>query len=201
MVLTSRLRDAFLLVFELDANHPRKGTQIPYLAHLLSVCAMVLYAGGDEEQACAALLHDTLEDHPDSVTYEWLESRFGKSVADMVTALSDTPQDYRGGKKPEWKVRKEAHLRRLSQEGPKVMLISAADKLDNAQAILADYKKVGEKLWERFNAGREGQIWYYQELVKTYRAAGFSNSVTEELERVVDELNGGRIGLNNQEEK
>lgn len=106
MLLTPRLRDAFALVFELDANHPRKGTDIPYLAHLMSVCATVLTHGGDEDQACAALLHDTLEDHAKSVTLESLQARFGSRVAGMVEALSDTPKDYKGGEKPGWLDRK-----------------------------------------------------------------------------------------------
>jgi (p)ppGpp synthase/HD superfamily hydrolase len=173
MVLTPRLRDAFLLVFELDANNPRKGTEIPYLAHLLSVCSLVLYDGGDEDQACAALLHDTLEDHPDSVTYQLLETRFGKSVADIVAALSDTPKGYRGGEKPKWRTRKEEYLEHLKKAPPEVLRISAADKLDNARAIQSDYRKVGEEVWKRFKAGREEQTWYYRELVKTYRTAGF----------------------------
>lgn len=188
MTLTPRLRDAFLLVYELDANHPRKGTTIPYLAHLMGVCAMVLAHGGDEDQACAALLHDTLEDHAKSVDYETLEARFGKKVADLVAALSDTPRGYRGGEKPGWRKRKEGYLKRLGREGKRVLLVSSADKLDNARAILGDYKKIGEKLWERFNAGRDGQLWYYRNLVKAYRTAGLRNQVTEELERVVGEL-------------
>lgn len=188
MQLTPRFLDAMKLVFELDANHPRKGTDIPYLAHLMSVCAMVLTQGGDEDQACAALLHDTLEDHAKSVTYEALKARFGKKVADLVAALSDTSRGYRGGEKPDWWKRKRAYLKRLSRKGKRVLLVSSADKLDNARAILADYKIIGEKLWPRFEAGREGQLWYYRELVRTYRAAGFRNPVTVELEGVVAKL-------------
>lgn len=188
MLLTPRFLDALKLVFELDANHPRKGTDIPYLAHLMSVCAMVLTGGGDEDQACAALLHDTLEDHGDRVTTDLLAERFGPRVRDLVLALSDTPKGYRGGPKPEWRPRKESYLEHLRKAAPDVLLISSADKLDNARAIFEDHKKIGDKLWSRFNGGKEGQLWYYWELVKTYRAAGFRNPVTRELERVVEEL-------------
>lgn len=188
MLLTPRFRDALNLVYELDANHPRKGTDIPYLAHLMSVCSMVLTGGGDEDQACAALLHDTLEDHAKSVTREALEARFGKRVCALVEALTDTPKRYRGGEKPEWRPRKEAYLRHLGKAKKEVLLISSADKLDNARAIFEDYKKIGDKLWPRFNGGKEGQLWYYRELVKAYRAAGFRNPVTRDLERVVEEL-------------
>lgn len=188
MLLTPRLRDAFLWVFELDADHLRKGTEIPYLAHLLSVCALVLYAGGDEDQACAALLHDTLEDHPTAVSAASLEQRFGKKVADLVAALSDTPADYRGGEKPEWRTRKEVYLRKLSQEGPEVMLVSAADKLDNARAILNDFRQVGSGVWARFKRGREEQLWYFGELLKIYRRAGMDNFIVRELARTLSQL-------------
>ena len=158
MTLTTRLLDAFKLVFELDANHPRKGTEIPYLAHLMSVCAMVLTGGGDEDQACAALLHDTLEDHAKSVTYEALEARFGKRVAALVSALSDTPKGYHGGPKTDWQRRKETYLRHLKKTKKEVLLISSADKLDNARAILNDYKKMGDRLWARFTKGKVDAI-------------------------------------------
>ncbi len=188
MQLTPRFLDALKLVFELDADHPRKGTEIPYLAHLMGVCATVLANGGDEDQACAALLHDTLEDHGDRVTPELLAERFGPGVRDLVLALSDTPEGYRGGPKPQWRPRKEAYLEHLKKAGSDVILVSSADKLDNARAILADYKKIGEELWPRFSGGREGQLWYYKELVQVYRLAGHDSPVTKELERVVEEL-------------
>lgn len=188
MLLTTRFLDALKLVFELDANHPRKGTEIPYLAHLMGVCATVLVNGGDEDQACAALLHDTLEDHPERVTPKSLEAKFGKKVAAMVAALSDTPNGYRGGPKPEWRPRKEAYLGHLRKAKKQVLLISSADKLDNARAILEDYRKIGDKLWPRFNGWKAGQLWYYRQVVEAYRAAGFRNPVTVELGRVVAEL-------------
>jgi GTP pyrophosphokinase len=188
MLLTPRFLDALRLVFELDANHPRKGTDIPYIAHLMSVCATVLTQGGDEDQACAALLHDTIEDHGDRIAPDMLAERFGARVRDLVTALSDTPEGYRGGPKPEWRPRKERYLEHLRKAAPDVLLVSSADKLDNARAILGDYKIIGDKLWSRFNGGKDGQLWYYQELVMAYRAVGFSNPVTGELERVVGEL-------------
>ncbi len=133
--LTPRLRDAIALVFELDTNHPRKGTEIPCLAHLMSVCSMVLAQGVDEDQACAALLHDTLEDHPQSVTYHSLRARFGQRVADMVAALSDMPQGYRGGPKPDWRTRKTAYIAHLRKTKKEVLLISSTDKMDDLRAI------------------------------------------------------------------
>ena len=67
---------------------------------------------------------------------------------------------------------------------------SSADKVDNARAVLADYRAVGEKLWERFNAGRKEQLWYYHSLVVAFREAGATGCLFEELDRTVSEIEG-----------
>ena len=61
-MLTSRYDDALLYASELHRTQVRKGTSIPYVSHLLSVSALVLKSGGDEDQAIAGLLHDAAED-------------------------------------------------------------------------------------------------------------------------------------------
>ncbi len=65
-----------------------------------------------------------------------------------------------------------------------MLLVSVADKLHNARAILRDYRAHGEALWERFNGGREGTLWYYRSLVEAYRTRGLGPYV-EELDEVV----------------
>ena len=162
---TTRLDDS--LVFAADAFRKiaRKGTGIPYLAHLLAVMVNVAEWGGDEDQLIAAVLHDTLEDI-EGATVQMLSQRFGKHVADMVLALSDTTDPTC---KPPWKERKLRYIRHLEHVPTDVRLVCAADKLHNAQSIRRDLKVLGEEIWSRFHATRDETLWYYREV---HRALG-----------------------------
>ena len=71
---------------------------------------------------------------------------------------------------------------------PAFLRVTVADKLDNVHSILADYARVGDKLWERFNTGREDQLWYYESAVKAYEVAGFRGPSLDELRRLVVEM-------------
>ena len=137
----------------------------------------------------AALLHDAVEDQGGAATREEIRRRFG----DRVVAIVDGCTDSDVTPKPPWKERKQAYLAHISAASPSVQLISASDKLDNARAILADYRSLGESLWTRFHGGRDGTLWYYRSLVEAFRKAG-SNALVEELDRVVrqiEDLAGG----------
>ena len=76
------------------------------------------------------------------------------------------------GRQPAWKARKQSYLDHLRDAAPSVLLVSCADKLHNARAILADYRRHGESLWDRFNGGREDILWYYGELARTFTQRG-----------------------------
>ncbi len=179
--LTSRFNGALEFAAVRHAGELRKGTEIPYVAHLLGTASIALEYGANEDEAIAALLHDAVEDG--KATLAEIRARFGDAVADIVAGCSDT--DVRP--KPPWRERKEAYIAHLRNASASVRLVSAADKLHNARAILRDYREMGEALWERFNGGRDGTLWYYRALVNAFRAAGTSRLV-EELDRVVSEL-------------
>ena len=166
----------------------KKGTSIPYISHLLGVCALVLEYGGSEEAAIAALLHDTLEDHPETVTPEILREKFGEGGLKIVEACTDTPPNYQGGQKPLWRERKEAYLNHIRRADFVICQVALADKLHNVRAILTDYKQIGDKLWPRFNEGKEGQLWYFRNLVSAFREAGIQSQMLEEFARSVTEL-------------
>lgn len=182
-LLSPRFERALVLANRLHARQKRKGTDIPYVAHLMTVAGIVLEAGGDEEMAIAALLHDAVEDQGGKPTLRKIRSLFGKRVADIVAGCTDSDAD----PKPPWRQRKEDYIAHLRHASPEVRLVSAADKLHNSRAALSDYRRVGEALWPRFSGRRDGTLWYYRTLVDTFRAAG-SNSVVDELGRVVAEL-------------
>ena len=153
----------------------RKGTNIPYLSHVLAVASLVLEYGGTETQAIAALLHDAVEDHGGEPRLRWLQAEFGDEVAEIVRSCSDSLADHPAAKAPWWE-RKVAYLDALEAEPQVAVLVSAADKLHNARAVLADYRTEGERLWDRFNAdaGRKGTLWYYTRLAELLqkRSAG-----------------------------
>lgn len=163
-------------------------TKIPYLAHLMSTAALVLEAGGDEEEAIAGLLQDSLEDcEYTQATYEELVDLFGERVAGIVRDCSDSEPD-EGAEKEPWRQRKEKYIAGLQHHHRDSILVSSADKLHNARSILADYRIHGDVLWKRFNAGRDDQLWYYRSLADTYRQ--LDSPLADELDRVVTELEG-----------
>jgi (p)ppGpp synthase/HD superfamily hydrolase len=170
----------------------RKGTQIPFMAHLLGVAALVMGENGQvdfpvtEEMVIAALLHDAVEDHGGEPRLRDIEHNFGAEVARMVEGLSDTLAEDASNKEP-WEERKRKYLERLRTEPREVKLISAADKLYNARSILDDYRKIGPEIWKRFKRGRDQQLWYFDAVLKEFKASG-TNRIVEELKRVVDEL-------------
>jgi (p)ppGpp synthase/HD superfamily hydrolase len=178
-----KFNQAFLFAARMHACQKKKGTDVPYLAHLMGVASLVLEAGGDEELAIAALLHDVVEDCGGIPMLKEVRRRFGKKVAHIVDGCTDayaTP-------KPPWRERKEQYIHRLRDEDDEVRLVSAADKLYNLRSILADYRELGEPFWERFNGKREGTLWYYRALNDEFLRKD-PNRITSELARVLAQL-------------
>src|SRR5206468_698078 len=136
-----------------------------------AVAAIVIDAGGSEDAAIAALLHDAVEDQPAlSGGVQGIRDRFGALVAKIVEGCSDT--DPSGGSRRDasnWRVRKQAYLDALSKKPADVLLVALADKVHNLRAIRIDLALNGEDVWARFNAPKEDQLWYYGELVAKFR--------------------------------
>jgi len=178
-----RFDQAFRFAAEKHATQTRKRTPVPYLSHLMSVAALVLEAGGDEDQAIAALLHDVVEDCGGEPVLAEVRQRFGERVAGIVQGCSDAYTI----PKPPWKQRKLDYLESLRRAGDDVRLVSAADKLHNVRTILADYRVEGDSVWNRFSGQRDGTLWYYRAVLDVLRA-GRPNRLLDELQRVVTEL-------------
>jgi (p)ppGpp synthase/HD superfamily hydrolase len=183
MIISPRFEEALIFAAQLHAHQTRKGTDIPYIAHLLAVTGLVLENEGSEDEAIAALLHDAVEDQGGAATREEIRRRFGATVAEIVDGCTDSDVN----PKPPWRRRKEGYVARLRAASPSVRLVSAADKLHNARTILADFRASGEPVWERFTGGRDGTLWYYRALTDAFRA-GASSPLVEELDRVVTEI-------------
>jgi (p)ppGpp synthase/HD superfamily hydrolase len=184
--LTARFREALWFAAFLHADQIRKGTDIPYVAHLLAVAVLVLEHGGGEDQAIAALLHDSAEDQGGALVLDQIRDRFGVKVASIVEACSDTTVV----PKPPWRERKERYIEHLADVSNDVLLVSLADKVHNARAILADYKRIGDALWDRFQGKKDGTLWYYEALVEAFANRGTWPELLAELKVVVLELRG-----------
>ena len=178
-----RLRRAFRYAAEKHDGQTRKQTAVPYLSHLMAVASLVLEAGGDEDLAIAALLHDVVEDCGGIARLREIRKQFGSRVAKIVEGCTDSF----GEPKPEWVERKKDYLREVKHADAETRLVSASDKLHNVRTILADYRQDGEAIWKRFSGKREGTLWYYRALNDEYRRRS-PNRSTRELEIAVAEL-------------
>jgi (p)ppGpp synthase/HD superfamily hydrolase len=181
--LSLRFEDAFRYAFELHARQTRKGGDVPYIAHLLGVTALVLEDGGDEDEAIAALLHDAVEDQGGKETREEIHRRFGERVARIVDGCTDADET----PKPPWRDRKNRYIEHIRHATPEVRRVSLADKLHNARTILRDFRRCRDDVWDRFTGGKAGTLWYYETLLQTYQECEDSY-LLEELKRVVSEL-------------
>jgi (p)ppGpp synthase/HD superfamily hydrolase len=182
-ILSDRYQAALSRAFQLHQGQYRKGSRIPYLAHLLSVSALVMENNGDEDQAIAALLHDAVEDQGGRPTLESIKRQFGERVADIVEGCTDAYAQ----PKPPWKGRKTTYLTKLMGADDSVLLVSLADKVHNARSILIDLKNNEDSVWDKFKGGKEGTLWYYQSLVEIFDKTSFT-ILKNELSLLVDEI-------------
>ena len=178
----ARLADAAAFAMEIHADQVRKGSEAPYISHLLGVASLVLEHGGDEDQAIAGLLHDAIEDQ--GIEQEpVIAARYGERVAAIVRGCTDADTL----PKPPWRERKEAYIGHLEHAGADIWLVSCADKLYNARSICTDLRQIGATVFERFTAGREGTLWYYGELAAVF-ARLLPGALSAELWRTVNEM-------------
>lgn len=182
--LGSEFQQALGYAAELHRTQTRKASSVPYIGHLLSVAGLVIEAGGDETAAIAGLLHDAAEDQGGEVTLAEIDERFGSEVARIVEECSDTMVT----PKPPWRQRKQDYIAHLDAVSDRTILVSLADKLDNARAILRDLRREGPKVWQRFNtADPQDHLWYYRSLLEVYQRRSDSWLV-DELRRVIGDL-------------
>jgi (p)ppGpp synthase/HD superfamily hydrolase len=178
-----RLQRAFRYAARLHDGQTRKQTAVPYLSHLMAVASLVLEAGGDEEVAIAALLHDVVEDCGGMPRLREIHKMFGPRVARMVEGCTDSFVE----PKPDWIDRKKGYLQEVKHADAETRLVSASDKLHNVRTILADYRLDGEAIWNRFNGRKEGTLWYYRALSDEYQRRD-RNRITRELAIAVADL-------------
>jgi (p)ppGpp synthase/HD superfamily hydrolase len=195
--LTDRFNDALVFTASLHCHQTRKGPQeVPYISHLLGVASLVLEADGDEDMAIAALLHDAVEDQGGYETLDRIREKFGERVAHIVEGCTD---DLTGHGRIGWCQRKTQYIAHLRDEtDEETRIVSLADKVHNARAILLDYIEYGDAVFTRFRARKEGTMWYYRTLVDAFRYAESKRPIQtfkhgherllRELDRLVEKL-------------
>ena len=180
-----RLIAATGVALEMHAAQVRKGSQVPYASHLFGTCSIALDHGADEDQAIAALLHDAIEDVHYAPGARDAVAAFGPEVLRIVEACTDATTF----PKPPWKARKVAYLEHLATADGRVLLVSASDKLHNARSMVADHRRIGAALWDRFKASKSDTLWNYRALVTAFRSNGaHPAALVDELDRTVVEL-------------
>ncbi len=184
-MLSPRFDEALAYASGLHRHQTRKHSVIPYAAHLLAVCSLVLEHGGDETQAIAALLHDGPEDQGGEATLTQIRGRFGDDVGDLVAACSEPLHHGKSA----WQERKEAFLDHLATVPPRALLIIAADKVHNARSIVADHAVIGGEIFNRFNGGVAGTKWYYRQLAAVLESRAPA-SLAKELGELAKRIDG-----------
>ncbi len=183
MRLSRQFEKALIYATRIHGGQLRKKTRIPYSAHILGVAAIAMEYGANETEAIAALLHDAVEDCGGAKRLRDIERKFGKKVARIVEGCTDTDQT----PKPPWLERKKAYVAHVRHALTPTKLVSASDKLHNVRAILMDYRREGERLWSRFNGGKQGALWYYRALVNAFSGKRIQPLV-QELNRTLTQL-------------
>jgi GTP pyrophosphokinase len=192
-LLTERFDEALHYATRHHARQLRKGTPVPYAAHLLAAASLVLEMHGDEDEAIGALLHDVVEDGGGEVALAEIKDRFGEVVAQIVLDNSDTVDDGDDDKPPWWE-RKRDYVGSFPHKSPAALRVSLADKLHNARSILIDYRTFGDELWARFKQGQGiATRIYYRELAAAFererpRMGDAAGPYVDELRRTVDAI-------------
>jgi (p)ppGpp synthase/HD superfamily hydrolase len=183
--LTHRFEQALVYATRLHAKQTRKGVgNVPYISHLLSVAALVLEDGGDEDEAIAALLHDAIEDQGGEATRQVILNMFGERVCEIVDGCTDSDTI----PKPPWQERKQQYIEKLRHASVSIRRVALADKLHNARCILSDLHQEGEATWQKFKGGKDGTLWYYRTLLALFLESDATSWLVEELNRIVGEF-------------
>ena len=183
--LTERFQSAMAYATEQHKDQSRKSTTITYICHPFGVASLVLEAGGDEDQAIAALLHDVPEDCGGEPRLKEIAEKFGPRVEGIVRGCSDSLVEDPEEKAP-WKERKEVHINHLYDADLDTLTVTAADKAHNARSIATDLQNQGPELWKRFNANREDIIWYYESVFAVLQERKVSPALLTPLRNAID---------------
>jgi len=193
-MLGKKFDEAIALAAELHRDQIRKDAPIPYISHLMAVAGIVLEANAYhpmenlEDVAIGALLHDVIEDQGHKIDLDQIREKFGDTVHGIVLECSDAVVTEESQEKPPWKERKVEYLAKIASKSRETLLVSCADKLHNARCIMFDHDRVGDRIWDRFIAGKEGTIWYYKSLAEEFERAWPENPLLPDFQVLVQRM-------------
>jgi GTP pyrophosphokinase len=197
VTLTDRFDRALQLASELHRTQKRKTSGVPYVSHLLGVCALVLEDGGSEDEAIAALLHDSIEDQGKgykggaSALAADILREFGPEVSRLIDALTERPTaetQIISNKRQRWRTHKQLYIEQIMSYDLSVRRISCADSLYNVRSLISGYRLIGDKLWTRFMTREPAdQLWAYHEIAQAFLKAG-GTALAHELDDAVEQL-------------
>ena len=182
--LSQKFFEAVKYATELHKDQTRKSTDITYISHPFGVAALVLEAGGDEDQAIGALLHDIAEDCGGEIRLTEIKEKFGARVEAIVRGCSDSLVANEADKAP-WKERKQTHIDHLKDASADTLLVTAADKTHNARAIATDLQDIGEDVWKRFNSDKDSILWYYDSVYAVLLNRGVTAKILHPLSTAI----------------
>ena len=184
MTLTSKVEKAISTAANAHRKQIRKGSGVPYIIHPFSVMLLASEVTDDEDTLVACLFHDILEDVPDMYSEKQMQQDYGENVVRIVRGVTkdDSIKD--------WHQRSEAYLTHLRNEAPEEsVIVSLADKCHNLHAVLQDYDRIGDDIWDIFSSNKQSQLWWYQSILQVAHDRLPKNSLHQRLEHMIDKLN------------
>lgn len=187
MVFNHRIQKAIQFatqVHEVDQKQKRKGKNIAYITHPLTVGLILAKINASEDVIAAGILHDTIEDSAPSgrVSKGDLVKEFGKYVADLVESVTETSKEL------SWEVRKEQALQHIETYSPDSLLIKSADLLSNLSELVADHKQEGDEVFQRFNAPKIEILRHYLRVTTEILRKWPGNPLSDDLRYVAREV-------------
>jgi hypothetical protein len=184
--LSPAVSRALGLACHLHRDQLRKGTTVPYVAHLLGVAGIVMRSGGTEREIVAALLHDAVEDQGGARTLALIRHRFGAQVARIVNEVSEPPGP--------WLQRKQDKIERIAggRLSAAALRVKLADSLHNSGTMTKGARRQGDAFWDVFRGKRAGTLWYYDAMTAAFSTATKGSPglrrMSRRLESQVDRL-------------
>jgi len=188
---SKKIEKAIQTATYLHRNQTRRGTGIPYVSHLFAVFLILSKYTKNEDILIAGLLHDSLEDSdPNDYNKEKLKQDFGENVLTIVQGVSEDKDGSLSEKdaKLSWRYRKESYLHHLNVVSEESVLVSTADKIHNLGSTVEDLKKEGDSIWDKFNASKEDQMWFYESFNKIVKQKT-ANPIVNEFAVLLQEIN------------
>lgn len=181
LMLTRKLKAAVrfsIKTHEVYQKQKRKGKDVAYITHPLTVGLLLARVGASEDVIAAGILHDTIEDSvPEKkVTRAMLAGRFGDRVARIVVSVTNKPKE-----QASWEERRRDALARIASYPHDSLLVRAADLVSNVSELIDDYGRDGDKVFLRFSRPKEKTLMKFQALIDAVLARWPGNPFARDL--------------------